>query len=104
MVEGHCLRKKEFPFEKRVPFVAIVPQGHHFGTLFSLSVRMWASLVVGKDHGQFLIECALHSLAISIASSLSCVMGHLFGNFEKIKKGLFMPCSGPVSRYQTFRL
>ncbi len=32
------LRRKECPFEKRVPFVAIVPQGHRFGSLFSLNV------------------------------------------------------------------
>ena len=31
--------KKECPFEKRVPFVAKVPRVHHFGTLFSLSVK-----------------------------------------------------------------
>ena len=32
-----ALRKKECPFEKRVPFVATVTQGHRFGTLISLS-------------------------------------------------------------------
>ena len=31
------IKDKECPFEKRVPFVAIVPKGHRFGTLFSLS-------------------------------------------------------------------
>ncbi len=34
------LRKKELPFVKRVPLVAIVPQGHHFGTFFSLSANI----------------------------------------------------------------
>ncbi len=32
------LRKIECPFEKRVPFVAILPQGYCFSTLFPLSV------------------------------------------------------------------
>ena len=32
------IREKRVPFEKRVLFVAIVPQGYCFSTLFSLSV------------------------------------------------------------------
>ncbi len=32
--------KKSAPLKKRVPFVATVPQGHCFGALFSLSVKI----------------------------------------------------------------
>ncbi len=32
------IKEKKHPSEKRVLFVAIVPQGYYFGTLFSVSV------------------------------------------------------------------
>ena len=37
----HDYKAKECPFEKRVPFVVTVPQGHRFGTYFSLSVSSY---------------------------------------------------------------
>ena len=42
------IKKKECPFEKRVPFEAIEPQGHNFGTLFSLSVGCLETAQVGR--------------------------------------------------------
>ncbi len=49
---GALLRKKECPFEKRVPFEAIVLQGHRFGTLFSLSVHGWQHRIFLYDGRQ----------------------------------------------------
>ena len=63
---GVLLRKKECPFEKRVPFLAIVPQGHSFGTLFSLSVYLIGMYFVTSSPLQILPLFAWSDISLVI--------------------------------------
>ncbi len=78
--------KKECPFEIRVPFVAIVPKGHRFGTFSECNVQ---TLIMEND----LNEVRLGNLIIYVIENSEV-------NFRGILHGTYRdrgPCNNLLS-------